>query len=71
MSEDNQQLGYYKDKFSREQNKNKTLAESLGQISLKLRQKTEENRIVRQRTKMQQEENKEEVIYQLLMNFMP
>ncbi|PON84003.1 Zinc finger-XS domain containing protein [Trema orientale] len=61
MSEDNQQLGYYKDKYGKEQRRSKTLEESFDIVSQKLRKTMEENRIVRQRTKMQQEENKEEM----------
>ncbi|XP_062083741.1 protein SUPPRESSOR OF GENE SILENCING 3 [Humulus lupulus] len=64
MSEDNQQLGYYKDKYSREQRHAKALKESFDVVSNKLRKTIAESRIVRHRTKMQQDENKEEMILQ-------
>ncbi|PON47631.1 hypothetical protein TorRG33x02_322940 [Trema orientale] len=68
MGEDNQQLGYYKDKLGEEKKHSKALEESFEIVSQKLRKTMEENRIVRQRTKMQQEENKEEVIYPLVFS---
>lgn len=61
MSEDNQQLIWLKNKVVKERNKAKTYQESLDIVSAKLRKTKEENRIVRQRTLMQHEENKEEV----------
>ncbi|KAL6284941.1 hypothetical protein ACE6H2_015870 [Prunus campanulata] len=61
MSEDNQQLNWFKNRVAKEQRHAKALEESLGIVSEKLRKTTEENRIVRHRTKMQHEENKEEV----------
>ncbi|CAB4278631.1 unnamed protein product [Prunus armeniaca] len=64
MSEDNQQLNWFKNKVAKEQRHAKALEESLGIVSEKLRKTTEENRIVRQRTKMQHEENKEEMYLQ-------
>ncbi|KAF9616225.1 hypothetical protein IFM89_029001 [Coptis chinensis] len=64
MSEDNQQLVWLKNKIAREQKHSKALEESLGVVSAKLRKTTEENRIVRQRTKLQHEQNKEEMDYQ-------
>ena len=71
MSEDNQQLGWYKDKFVKEKRHSQAVEESLEKVSQRLHQTIEENRIVRLRTKMQHEENREEVIYQLPLNFMP
>ncbi|XP_043711398.1 protein SUPPRESSOR OF GENE SILENCING 3-like [Telopea speciosissima] len=64
MSEDNQQLIYFKDKVAREQRRSKALAESFEVLNAKLRKTTEDNRIVRQRTKEQQEQTKEEMDYQ-------
>ncbi|GMI81161.1 SUPPRESSOR OF GENE SILENCING 3 [Hibiscus trionum] len=64
MSEDNQQLIFYKNKVAKEQRLKNALEESLGIVSNKLRKTMEENRIVRQRTKMQHEQNKEEMDYQ-------
>jgi hypothetical protein len=63
MSEDNQQLNWFKNRVAKAQRHAKALEESLGIVSEKLRKTTEENRIVRQRTKMQHEENKEEVLF--------
>ncbi|KAJ7945190.1 suppressor of gene silencing protein [Quillaja saponaria] len=64
MSEDNQQLLWYKNKMVKEQRNKKALEESFGIVSAKLRKTMEENRIVRQRTKLQHEENKEEMYAQ-------
>ncbi|XP_022774792.1 protein SUPPRESSOR OF GENE SILENCING 3-like [Durio zibethinus] len=64
MSEDNQQLIFYKNKVAKEQKLKSALEESFGFVSEKLRQTMEENRIVRQRTKMQHEQNKEEMDFQ-------
>lgn len=62
MSEDNQQLVYFKDKIVKERRHSKTVKESLDLVTEKLRKTEKDFRIVRQRTKMQHEENKEEVI---------
>lgn len=62
MSEDNQQLTWFKNKHAKDQRQNKALEVSLNIVTAKLRKTMEENRIVRQRTKMKHEENKEEVI---------
>ncbi|PPD92341.1 hypothetical protein GOBAR_DD10706 [Gossypium barbadense] len=62
MSEDNQQLIFYKNKVAKEQRQKVALEESFGIVSERLRKTMEENRIVRQRTKMQHEQNKEEVV---------
>lgn len=75
MSEDNQQLNWFKNRFSRVQTHARALEESLGVVTEKLRQTAEDSRIVRQRTKVQHEENKEEVfvsayiVYSLLCSF--
>ncbi|XP_054822677.1 protein SUPPRESSOR OF GENE SILENCING 3 [Prosopis cineraria] len=61
MSEDNQQLIYLKNKVVKEKMHAKALEESFGRVTEKLRKTMEENRIVRLRTKMQHEENKEEM----------
>lgn len=61
MSEDNQQLGWYEDLLAQEKRHSKALEESMRTISDKLRQKEEENRILRARTKLQHQENREEV----------
>lgn len=61
MSEDNQQLTWLKYKVVKERSKSKAYEESLDKVCEKLRKTTEENRIVRQRTLMQHEEDKEEV----------
>ncbi|OMO61141.1 hypothetical protein COLO4_33528 [Corchorus olitorius] len=61
MSEDNQQLIFYKNKVAKEQRLKSALEESFGIVSEKLRKTMEENRIVRQRTLMQHAENKEEM----------
>ncbi|CAA7396502.1 unnamed protein product [Spirodela intermedia] len=61
MSEDNQQLVWYKNKVEKQQQRSKTLEESVGLFSQKLRQTNEENKIVRLRSKEQHEENKAEM----------
>jgi len=64
MSEDNQQLIWFKDRVAKEQRRSKALAESFEVVSEKLRKTVEENRIVRQRSKMHHEQNKEEMDFQ-------
>ncbi|KAK9167810.1 hypothetical protein Scep_003001 [Stephania cephalantha] len=61
MSEDNQQLVWFKNVATKEQSKSKAFKESFDAVTEKLRETMEENRIVRQRTKMQHEQNKEEM----------
>ncbi|XP_042478114.1 protein SUPPRESSOR OF GENE SILENCING 3-like [Macadamia integrifolia] len=61
MSEDNQQLIYFKNEVVKEQRHSKALEESFGVLNDKLRKTVEDNRIVRQRTKVQHEQNKEEM----------
>lgn len=63
IAEDNQQLNYFKNKLSKQNKHAKVLEESLEIMSEKLRKTAEDNRIVRQRTKMQHEQNREEVCY--------
>ncbi|KAE8673927.1 SGS3 [Hibiscus syriacus] len=64
MSEDNQQLIFYKNKVAKEQRQKNELEKNFGIVTEKLRKTMEETRIVRQRTKMQHEQNKEEMDYQ-------
>ncbi|KAD2394117.1 hypothetical protein E3N88_41094 [Mikania micrantha] len=64
MHEDNQQLHWYKDKVVKEKMHSKALEESYGLLSQKLRKTEEENRIVRERTQLHHEQNKEEMDYQ-------
>ncbi|XP_048327694.1 protein SUPPRESSOR OF GENE SILENCING 3 isoform X1 [Ziziphus jujuba] len=64
MSEDNQQLIWLKNRNAKQEMANKALQKNFGILSEKLRKTVEENRIVRQRTKMQHEENKEEMYMQ-------
>jgi hypothetical protein len=62
MSEDNQQLLYFKNKVVKEKKHSKAVEESLGIAIEKLRKTEEEKHIVRRRAKIQHEEFKEEVI---------
>lgn len=62
MSEDNQQLNYFKDKAAKERRNAESLQQTVGTISEKLCRTVAESQVVRQRTKMQHEENQEEVI---------
>ncbi|KOM40702.1 hypothetical protein LR48_Vigan04g090000 [Vigna angularis] len=64
MNEDNQQLLYFKNKVVKTTKHTKTLEESIGKMSEKLRKTMEENRIVRRRTKIQHEETIEEMYMQ-------
>lgn len=64
MSEDNQKLHFYKEKVAREQREKKAYKETAGILSEKLRMVSAQNRIVRQRTKQQWEQNKEEMKFQ-------
>nr|XP_016509673.1 PREDICTED: protein SUPPRESSOR OF GENE SILENCING 3-like isoform X1 [Nicotiana tabacum] len=63
MSEDNQQLIWFKNQASKHQKRAKATEESLRLVSEKHRQTVEENKIVRLRTKMHHERNKEEMEY--------
>ncbi|KAM7255592.1 hypothetical protein ACFE04_008490 [Oxalis oulophora] len=64
MSEDNQQLMYFKNAVDKEKKHAQALEKSYELVSEKLRKTMEENRIVRQRTKLQHEQTKEEMDYQ-------
>ncbi|KAJ8769152.1 hypothetical protein K2173_000927 [Erythroxylum novogranatense] len=64
MREDNEQLVYWKDKVARQKMHSKALEESFGIVTEKLRMTMEENRIVRQRTQIHHEQNKEELDFQ-------
>ncbi|XP_017971125.1 PREDICTED: protein SUPPRESSOR OF GENE SILENCING 3 isoform X1 [Theobroma cacao] len=61
INDDSQQLTRLKKKVAQEQQHSQALAESLGRLSEKLRQTTKENYIMRQRTRLQHEQNKEEL----------
>lgn len=63
IAEDNQQLNWFKNKLTKQNKHAKVLEESLEILSEKLRKTAEDNRIVRQRTKMQHEQNREEVCF--------
>ncbi|CAA7044164.1 unnamed protein product [Microthlaspi erraticum] len=59
VREENQQLNWFKNKVTKQNKHAKVLEESLGILSEKLRKTAEDNRIVRQTTKMQHEQNRE------------
>ncbi|XVF00727.1 hypothetical protein REPUB_Repub04eG0026400 [Reevesia pubescens] len=61
INDDSQQLTRFKKKVVQEQQHSQALAASLGRLSEKLRQTTEENYIVRQLTRLHHEQNKEEL----------
>lgn len=63
IAEDNQQLNWYKNKLTKQSKHVKVVEESLEILSEKLRKTAEDNRIVRQRTKLQHEQNREEVCF--------
>lgn len=62
MNEDNQQLVWLKNKVIKQEKRSKAIEETFGVVTQKLRETMEENRIVRLRTKIQHQENKEEVV---------
>lgn len=64
MSEDNHQLYWFKHKVAKEQRHSKVLEESLSFMSEKLRKTSEENRIVKQRSKMHHQQHQEELDFQ-------
>lgn len=68
MDEDNQMLLWYKSKVARQQRNEKALQQTMGVMSNQLRITSEENRIVRLRTTIQHEENKEQVIFESTIN---
>lgn len=61
MNEKNQQLSWYKLKAAKEKRHSKALEESLSFMSEKLRKTSDENRIVKQRSKMHHQQHQEEV----------
>nr|CAD1842145.1 unnamed protein product [Ananas comosus var. bracteatus] len=61
MSEDNQQLLWLKNKVVKQEQRSKALEETVKVVNQKLSETMEENRIVMLRTKIQHEENKEEM----------
>lgn len=61
MSEENQELLWFKNRVNKEQKHSKALEESLVLVSEKYRKTAEENRIVRERVKMHNQQNKEEM----------
>jgi hypothetical protein len=61
MSEDNQQLIWFKNRIAKEQRHSKALEETVEVFSEKLRKTAKENSIVRHRTKIHHEQNKEEM----------
>ncbi|KAK4715828.1 hypothetical protein R3W88_014166 [Solanum pinnatisectum] len=61
MSEDNQQLVWFKTEAAKNKKKYKALEETLPLVSEKHRQTVEENKIIRMKMKMQCEQNKEEM----------
>ncbi|KAL1814117.1 hypothetical protein ACET3Z_024182 [Daucus carota] len=64
MNEDNHLLNYYKKRALEEIKQAKVYHDSFAAVSDKLRKTQEENRIVRQMTKVHHEENKEKMDYQ-------
>ncbi|XP_039007083.1 protein SUPPRESSOR OF GENE SILENCING 3-like isoform X2 [Hibiscus syriacus] len=61
INNDSQQLILLKKKVAQEQQHSQVLAESIGQLGEKLRQTTEEYSIARQQSRLQHEQNKEEL----------
>ncbi|XP_057777290.1 protein SUPPRESSOR OF GENE SILENCING 3-like [Salvia miltiorrhiza] len=61
MSDDNQQLTWFKNKVVKEQTSKKALEESFGKLSEKLRRTMQENQVVKLRTQKHHEQNKEEM----------
>lgn len=61
MSDDNQQLMWFKNKVANEQRSKKALEESFGMLSEKLRKTMVENQVVKLRTQKHHEQNREEV----------
>ncbi|KAF7842687.1 protein SUPPRESSOR OF GENE SILENCING 3-like [Senna tora] len=61
INDDNQLVYYFKKQAAKEQIKSQALEASLSKVSQKLRQTVEENRLVRERSKIQHEEKKEEM----------
>ncbi|XP_011007984.1 PREDICTED: protein SUPPRESSOR OF GENE SILENCING 3-like isoform X3 [Populus euphratica] len=61
INEDSQMLVTYKNRFAAEHMQSQALAESLCRLSEKLKKTVQENRIVRERTKLLHEQTKEEM----------
>ncbi|CAK8530228.1 unnamed protein product [Lathyrus sativus] len=61
INEDGQQLGTFKDMIAKEQLKSKVFADTLCKVSDRLRKATEENHVVRERTRKHHQQNKEEM----------
>ncbi|XP_076934296.1 protein SUPPRESSOR OF GENE SILENCING 3-like [Bidens hawaiensis] len=61
MSKDSQELLWYKKKIAKQERSFKALEDAFGLLSQKLRKHEEENKIVRQRSHMYHEQNKEEM----------
>ncbi|GMI70574.1 hypothetical protein HRI_000726700 [Hibiscus trionum] len=61
INDDSLQLNLLKKKVAQEQRHSQVLAESLGRLSEKLQKTTEEYNIVRKQTRLQHEQNKEEL----------
>ncbi|KAL4563997.1 hypothetical protein LXL04_028046 [Taraxacum kok-saghyz] len=64
MSEDSLQLHWYKKKIAKQERSLKGIEEAFWLLSQKLRKLEEENRIVRHRTQLYHEQNKEEMDFQ-------
>ncbi|KAL7591848.1 protein SUPPRESSOR OF GENE SILENCING 3 [Lactuca sativa] len=64
MNEDSQQLHWYKKKVAKQEISLKALEESFWIVSQKLKKLEEESRIVRERTQLYHEQNKEEMDFQ-------
>lgn len=61
MSEDNQQLLWFKSRIVKEQITKKVMVEQFSVMTEKLRRTMDENRVVKLKTKKHHEQNKEEV----------
>lgn len=61
MSKDSQELIWYKKKIAKQERSSKALEEAFWLISQKLKKHEEENKIVRDRTQLYHDQNKEEV----------
>ncbi|KAJ6348405.1 hypothetical protein OIU76_004801 [Salix suchowensis] len=64
INEDSQALVTYKNRFAAERMQSQSLAESLCRLSEKLKKTVQENRIVREQTKLLHQQTKEEMDYQ-------
>lgn len=70
MNEDNQQLIWLKNKVVKQEQQSKVLKETIGVVTQRWRETVEENIIVRRRSMMQHEENKEEVFRPLPLQYL-